>query len=443
MQNRLIFTVSELTRHIKASLEPQYEDIWVEGEISNMRIPSSGHCYFTLKDEKSQVRAVMFRMKTRLLRFVPEDGQKIVCRGRINVYEPRGEYQIVAEMMEPKGVGQLQLAFEQLKNRLQEEGLFRKETKKALPALPKKIAIITSPTGAAVRDIINITTRRFPDRHLLVVPVRVQGEEAPDEIAEALSLANRHHLADVILLARGGGSLEDLWAFNTEKVARAVAASDIPIISAVGHETDFTIADFVADIRAPTPSAGAEIVIKAKSEFARDLSHLVFRLTNGIHQGIDRIRNRVGHCAGHLTSPAKKTADYRLRIDDITMRLIQTLLRHVQQKRGEITNALMAVRSFSPARTIGAHKARTAYREKNLINAMRACVQQKTARMHTCLGRLNALNPLEVLERGYSITRQLPSHTIIKDAAQLKQGDSLNVTFSKGAVDCIVKKVLH
>ncbi|MBN2106659.1 MAG: exodeoxyribonuclease VII large subunit, partial [Deltaproteobacteria bacterium] len=261
MADRFIFTVAELTRHIRDTLESAYPDVWVEGEISNLRIPSSGHCYFTLKDEAAQLRVVMFRMQARLLRFTAEDGLKVICRGRINVYEQRGEYQLVADMLEPRGVGSLQLAFEQLKNRLAGEGLFAEERKKPLPFLPARIAVITSPTGAAVRDIIRIIHRRFPSVAILVVPVRVQGDEAPEEIARAIETVNQRGLGDVIIVGRGGGSLEDLWAFNTETVARAIAASALPVISAVGHETDTTIADFAADLRAPTPSAAAELVV--------------------------------------------------------------------------------------------------------------------------------------------------------------------------------------
>ncbi|MEI6126643.1 MAG: exodeoxyribonuclease VII large subunit, partial [Pseudomonadota bacterium] len=252
MKAPFVFTVSELTRHIKSALEPQYTDIWVEGEISNLKIPSSGHSYFTLKDAGSQIRTVMFRFQNRLLRFKPDDGLKVMCRGSINVYEPRGEYQLVVEIMEPKGIGALQLAFEQLKKKLQEEGLFDRDKKKPLPFLPRSIGVITSPTGAAVRDIITILHRRFPNREIIIIPVKVQGDDAPDEIVHALAMANDAHIADVLIVGRGGGSLEDLWAFNTEKVARAIFSSKIPTISAVGHETDFTIADFVADVRAPT-----------------------------------------------------------------------------------------------------------------------------------------------------------------------------------------------
>ena len=271
MANRFVFTVSELTRHIRDTLESAYPDVWVEGEVSNLRVPSSGHCYFTLKDDSSQLRVVMFRMQARQLRFVPGDGLKVICRGRLNVYEARGEYQLVAEMMEPKGVGDLQLAFEQLKQKLHGEGLFEAARKRALPFLPERVAVVTSPTGAAVRDIIRVMHRRFPNVGIIVVPVKVQGEEAPAEIAAALELVSRHGLADVIIAGRGGGSLEDLWAFNTEVVARAIAASAVPVVSAVGHEVDLTIADLVADLRAPTPSAAAELVVREKRELAQQV----------------------------------------------------------------------------------------------------------------------------------------------------------------------------
>ena len=248
MRTASVFTITELTRQIKETLEVSYSSLWVEGEISNMKTPSSGHSYFTLKDKNSQIRAVMFRYKNKSLKYTPEDGMKVVCKCRMNVYEPRGEYQLLIESMTPRGIGDLQFAFEQLKKKLEKEGLFNNVKKKKIPFLPEKIAVITSPTGAAVKDIINIITRRFPKMAIMIIPVKVQGKEASLEIEDALKTANTYFKADVIILGRGGGSIEDLWPFNEERVARAIFNSNIPVISAVGHETDFTIADFVADL---------------------------------------------------------------------------------------------------------------------------------------------------------------------------------------------------
>lgn len=442
MENRFIFTVSELTRHIKNSLEPMYPDIWVEGEISNLRIPTSGHCYFTLKDERSQIRTVMFRMKKKLLRFVPEHGLKVLCRGSINVYEPRGEYQFLVEMMEPKGIGELQLAFEQLKRKLQEEGLFDSEKKKPIPFLPGKIAVVTSPTGAAVRDILKVIPRRFPNVGIIVVPVKVQGDEAPDEIVEALGIVNDSFLADVIILARGGGSLEDLWAFNTEKVARAIFNSKIPVISAVGHEIDFTISDFTADLRAPTPSAAAELVVKEKKEVVKLLSNLVFRLRNVLFQCVERNRAKIKYCYSHLQYPAKKITDCQLRHDELYMRFVQTIPKFIRYKKADIQNAHKIILSHTPVNSIANKRTKTNYLTKNLLGLMHSIKDKKAALLKTCIVGLNALNSLNILERGYSITRLVPSMKIVKDAKDLKQEDTVNVKFSKGAVDCTVKRVL-
>lgn len=441
IENKFIFTVSELTRHIKDSLEPQYPDIWVEGEISNMRIPTSGHCYFTLKDEGSQIRAVMFRFQNKRLRFVPEDGLKVICRGGINVYEPRGEYQLLVEIMEPRGIGDLQLAFEQLKNKLQEEGLFDIRMKNPIPLLPQKIAIISSPTGAAVKDIIKIISRRFPNVEIIIVPVKVQGDEAPDEIVEALKIANDKSLADVLILTRGGGSIEDLWAFNIEKVARAIFASKIPVISAVGHEIDFTISDFVADARAPTPSAAAELVVKEKKGVLQILSHLGSRLTNGLSQHIERNRAKIEYFYSHLHYPTKKITDFQLRQDDFHLRLVQTTSRFIRNKKTDIQNVKKTILSNAPLQTIGNKRTQISYLTKNLENLIQSIKDMKNTALQTCIMRLNAYNPLNVIERGFSITRVVPSMEIVKDAEQLKKGDTVNITLKKGNIHCQVEKI--
>ena len=430
MESTFIFAVSELTRHIKDSLEPLYSDIWVEGEISNLRIPSSGHCYFTLKDKESQIMTVVFRLQKRLLRFVLEDGLKVICRGRINVYEPRGEYQLLVEMMEPKGIGELQLAFEQLKKKLQKEGLFDSEKKKLIPFLPGKIAVITSPTGAAVRDILKVIPRRFPNVGITVVPVKVQGDEAPDEIVEALSIVNDNFLADVIILARGGGSLEDMWAFNTEKVARAVFNSKIPVISAVGHEIDFTISDFTADLRAPTPSAAAELVVKEKKEIIQLLSNLVFRLNNVLFQCIERHKAKIKYFYSHLQYPSKKVTDCQLRHDELHMRLVQTIPRFIRYKRADIQNAHKVILSRTPVNIIANKRTKTNYLTKNLLGLIHSIEDKKASLLKTCIVGLNALNPLNILERGYSITRLVPSMKIVKDAKGLKEEDTVNVNIN-------------
>ncbi len=440
-KNRLVFSVSELNRHIKATLEPAYADIWVEGEISNLRIPQSGHCYMTLKDGGGQIRAVMFKGQQRMLRFVPEDGLKVICRGRISVYEPRGEYQIILASMEPRGVGELQLAFEQLKKKLGDEGLFDERRKKPLPFLPAKIAVITSPTGAAVRDIIKVLHRRFPGCGITVVPVKVQGDEAPDEITTALAVANEHNLGEVIILGRGGGSIEDLWAFNDEKVARAVFASDIPVVSAVGHEIDFTITDFVADLRAPTPSAAAEIVVKEKKELKKQTRQLDSRLKVLLSQSLERSRMQVKHLAASLQSPVRKLNDYQLRYDDLHAELLQNIAAGIRQRRERVETAQKIVLAHSPQQAVAVAGEKLHLLTKALKKGLYANLTSKAALLKTLAGRLNALSPLQVLERGYSITRQVPSREVVKDAAQLRQGSAVCITFHKGDALCRVENI--
>jgi exodeoxyribonuclease VII large subunit len=442
MANRFVFTITELTRHIRDTLESAYPDVWVEGEISNLRVPSSGHCYFTIKDEGAQLRAVMFRMQARLLRFVPEDGLKVICRGRINVYEQRGEYQLIVEMLEPKGVGDLQLAFEQLKQKLQQEGLFDAGRKKPLPFLPGRVAVITSGTGAAVRDIIRVMHRRFPNVTILVVPVKVQGDEAPQEIALAIATVNRHHLADVIIIGRGGGSLEDLWAFNTETVARSIAASDIPVVSAVGHETDVTIADYVADLRAPTPSAAAELVMREKRELVQLIAQYELRLHEGWGKQRWRILSRIDHACSRLRHPARRIGDLQLRLDDLQGRMAAAVPRLITRRRLAITSACRIIAAQSPAGRIAANRLKASFFEQRLAAGMAAAVQRKSSALQTLVAQLGAFNPAAILSRGYSIARLLPSLQIIRSSDDVASGASVRLTLGKGVVDCIVEKIV-
>ena len=313
---RRIYTISELTHSIKSLLETKFPFVWLVGEISNFHTPVSGHFYFSLRDPDAQISAVMFRGQNRNLRFRPEDGLSVIAMGRINVYEPKGIYQLIIEYLEPEGIGVLQLAFEQLKARLAAEGLFDEEHKQPVPFLPRRIAVITSPTGAVIRDILNVIGRRYPNVVIEIVPVRVQGEEAAGEIAEALYFLNEQDNAEVIVVARGGGSLEDLQAFNSELVARAIFSSHIPVVSAVGHETDFTIADFTADLRAPTPSAAAELIVPVKDDLVRLIQGITGTLRTSITQRLRLLRERNIRVSGRLVHPKRQIADYRLRLDD-------------------------------------------------------------------------------------------------------------------------------
>jgi exodeoxyribonuclease VII large subunit len=396
MQDIHILSISELTQLIKFQLEQSFDYLWVEGEISNFRIPSSGHFYFTLKDEKSQIRAVMFRSQNRTLEFSPEDGLSVICRGRLNVYETRGEYQLILDYLEPKGLGALQLAFEQLKQRLAQEGLFDPDHKKPLPQLPRKIGIVTSPTGAAIRDILNIIERRFANVGILIYPVKVQGEGAAQEIATALQELNQMPEIDVVILARGGGSIEDLWPFNEEVVARAIYHSEIPVISAVGHEVDFTIADFVADLRAPTPSAAAELVVRNKDDLIYNLNTVYVRLKNSIRKIYEFNQSRFAFLQKRMPDPRKMIPGLRLTIDEY----------------GE----------------------RIAFYVSNAVKI-------KKEKIEGMMGRLDALSPLNVLKRGYSITRTVPDLKVVRDAKQLASGDKINVRLFKGELMCRVEEV--
>jgi exodeoxyribonuclease VII large subunit len=390
-----ILTVTQLTIQIKDLLEGSFPDLWVEGEISNLSIPQSGHAYFTLKDEHSQIRAVLFRSSQRFLKFTLQHGMQVICRGRVSVYEQRGEYQLIVDYIEPKGVGALQMAFEQLKAKLEKEGLFDLDHKRPLPLLPQRIGIITSPTGAAIRDMLRVIKRRHPRMQILLYPVPVQGPEAAPAIVEAVLYFNREQNVDVMIVGRGGGSLEDLWAFNEETVARAIFASKIPVISAVGHETDYTISDFVADLRAPTPSAAAEMVVKSEESFRDFISSLESSIIRSIRRQIDLTRASLREYSRLLGDPRRLLEQYTQRVDELTGRLATGLGHHMSRDRALLTSL-----------TAG----------------------------------LDHLNPLSILSRGYSITKKLPAGIILKDPSDVKTGDLLSTRLHKGEVVSRVEK---
>ena len=393
-----IYTVSDLTAEIRASLEDSFSGIWVEGELSNFHQHSSGHMYFSLKDEASQIRVVMFRTANRQLKFQPKDGLALLVYGELSVYERRGEYQLVAEYMEPKGLGALQLAFEQLKERLRAEGLFDDARKRPIPLLPRRIGVITSPTGAAIRDIIHVLQRRFAGVDVLIYPVAVQGDQAAPDIVEALGELNRRGGLDVLIVARGGGSIEDLQAFNEETVARAIAASKIPVISAVGHEVDYTIADFVADLRAPTPSAAAELVIAKQGELMQRLDDLEARMTGVMRSRLHGLRVRMSGLDRHL-------------------RLLNPIERIRMQRRC------------------------LAERWKDLTGWANRRLAVLQSDLRATAGKLDALSPLAILHRGYSICLRLPGHEIVKDSSAVKAGDLVEVRLHHGRLRCDVREV--
>lgn len=434
-----IYTVSKLTAEIKALLEENFPFIWVTGEISNFSVPVSGHFYFTLKDERSQIRAVMFRGQNRNLRFVPEDGMSVTGLGRITVYEPRGAYQIIFEFLEPKGLGAMQAAFEQLKKRLAAEGLFEEKHKKPLPFLPRKISVITSPTGAVVHDILNIIDRRYPNIHIEVIPVKVQGEGADTEIAAAIRQLNALADADVAILARGGGSLEDLQAFNSEDVARTIFASKVPIISAVGHETDFTIADFVADLRAPTPSAAAELVVPRKEELERRCTELTLTLRSTFSKYIQNRRVLVSDVSKRLVHPKKKIQDLRLRVDDFTARLFRILINAIRQRRDHLGWKFEKLHAYNPLVQANNLKQKLKLLDDNLQYFIKMSVGAKVAMLRELTGRLQALSPEAILARGYSITRTIPDAVVIRDSKKVDLGQNLEVKLYEGALTCRVE----
>lgn len=438
---RKIWSVSELTARISNVLVTSFGNLWIEGEVSNYRPAQSGHLYFTLKDERAQVRCVCFRTQAMRLKFRPEDGLKLIVRGSISVYEPRGEYQIYVEHIEPSGIGALQLAFEQLKKRLDAEGLFEEARKKPLPMLPRRIGVVTSPQGAAVRDIIRILRRRFPNLHLIVYPVRVQGEGAAEAIVAALRYFARKQSVDVILLARGGGSIEDLWAFNEESVARAIAACTIPVVSGVGHETDFTIADFVADVRASTPSAAAEIVIRSRQEFQRHLGELENKISQRLRYLILEWRHHLKDLATHIgfRRLEELLRRHRQQTDELTSRLGIVLQGHIEKLRHRYTIAATRIASFDLRARIRTHGLRLVQRSAELGVRMERFLAGKAQRLERLRVQLEERNPLRVLQRGYAICTDSAGN-VISAADQVAVGAEVNVQLSRGRLGAEVRR---
>jgi len=429
-----IYTVSELTSEIKELLEEKYPFIWISGEISNFRIPVSGHFYFTLKDENAQINAVMFRGQNRNLKFSPEDGMSVTGMGRISLYEPRGTYQIILEYLEPEGVGAIQMAFEQLKARLSDEGLFDEQHKTPLPFLPNKISILTSPSGAVVHDIIGIVARRFSTINIEILPVKVQGKGAESEIVSALKILNTFSDANVAILARGGGSLEDFHAFNSEEVARSIFSSEIPVISAVGHETDFTIADFVADLRAPTPSAAAELVVPLKDDLERRCIEKSSALRNSIIYNISQLRTRINDISNRLEDPKKRIHDLRMRTDDYTLRLTRIFINQSQQRQERLIWRIDKLHSNNPFIKINISNEELEQKTFKLLNYMNIHISEKHSVLRELIAKLHALSPVAILSRGYSITRTIPDTAVVTDPRKVHVGQDLEVMVAKGAL---------
>jgi exodeoxyribonuclease VII large subunit len=437
-----IYTVSTLSEEIKNLLEAHFDFVWVEGEISNFRSPLSGHFYMVLKDEKAQIRAVMFRPQTRYLKFMPQDGMKVIVRGRVAIYEPRGEYQVILDYMEPLGVGALALAFEQLKKKLAAQGIFDESIKKPLPFLPQRVAVITSPTGAAIRDFLKIIRRRFANLEITVVPVKVQGEGAAGEMVEALDLVNRELDVDVIVLTRGGGSIEDLWAFNQEELALAIRASRIPVVSAVGHEIDITISDLAADLRAPTPSGAAELLVVEKETLKQQIMQLQVRLQSGLKTELASLQEKIRFLSRGLRDPRKRLADSWLRLDDMESRLSRMMSFMMMDRKRSLAAGERALILHSPLKIVAGLKQKIEFQSRSM--GMMVSRKLRDCRMDISMieEKLKDMSPLSVLGRGYSITRKLPEKRVLRSSSQVNKGDKVSVKLAEGELECLVEKIV-
>ncbi|MGH7332409.1 MAG: exodeoxyribonuclease VII large subunit [Candidatus Rokuibacteriota bacterium] len=440
MSERAVLSVSELTTRLRELIEERFPAVWVEGEISNFRLYASGHAYFTLKDAAAQLPAALFRTRVRRLRFEPRDGMHVLAFGSLEVYAQRGGYQLIVELLEPRGVGALQLAFEQLKGRLEREGLFEAVRKRPLPSFPRRIGLVTSPDGAALRDILRVIGRRFRDLSIVIAPAKVQGEGASAEIAQGLAALNALGDIDVIICGRGGGSLEDLWAFNEEVVARAIAASKVPVVSAVGHEIDFTIADFVADLRAPTPSAAAELVVREKQAVVERVRQLRGRLMLAMGRNLTHQRGRMDALARRrvLTDPGRPVRERERRVDDARVRLHRAGAATLGRATYRVELVTAALRANSPFVRIKEDRRRLEAARLELINALGRQTVNARHRLGLSAGHLNSLSPLAVLGRGYSLTR-LPSGVIVRSTRQVSVGADVRVLLDEGRIDCRVE----
>ncbi|WP_318978592.1 exodeoxyribonuclease VII large subunit [Effusibacillus dendaii] len=444
LQDEQILSVSELTAAIKMLLEqdPELSDVWVRGEISNYTHHSSGHMYFTLKDAGSRVKSVMFASKNRNLQFLPKEGMKVIVRGYLSVYERDGQYQLYVEDMQPDGMGSLFLAFQQLKERLEKEGLFDYTHKKQLPEFPKRIGVVTSPTGAAVRDIITTIRRRYPLADILLLPVLVQGAEAAPMIANAIHTLNEsaEWQIDVMIVGRGGGSLEELWAFNEEVVARAIFASRIPVISAVGHETDFTIADFVADVRAATPTAAAELAVPHLTELIRHMDNLRERLAVAMENRIQGYRKQLERFerSAVFRRPLDRVQQLRQQVDHLENELELRLVKWVSVRNKRLNDLSGRLMQKSPVERVIRTEERYGYLLSKLQTAIKNRLNAENNRLDRMLDKLDAYSPLHILKRGYTLTYESERHELVRSVRQIQPGDRVTVKFSDGALDCQV-----
>ncbi len=440
-EGRSVYSVTELTRDIKLSLERTFTNLWVAGEVSNLKLHTSGHYYFTLKDDQAQIPAVLFRGSTRHLRFRPRDGMAVLVWGHVTVYEPRGAYQIRVERMEPRGKGSLQLAFEQLKEKLGKEGLFESARKRPIPLLPQRIGIVTSTSGAALRDICRVLHRRFPNLEVLVYPAQVQGDLAAAEIAKGIQVLNRLSGFDVLIVARGGGSLEDLWPFNEESVARAIASSKIPVMSAVGHEVDFTIADFAADVRAPTPSAAAEMVVRRKEDFRERVLNLENRIQKSARYRVRELRSRIDGIATHSVFGAVRHGleTRGQRVDESIHRARFHMGRRLSRLRQGLQGLSVRLSERRIDRRLGEARTRLARLLARLEAAEHSRVHRGRRAFGEIASKLEALSPLSVLGRGYSLAWSAQGK-LLRSSDEAEVGDAVRLDLARGRLHCRVEK---
>ena len=440
-----ILTVSQLNDNIKYVLEETFGFVWVEGEVSNLHRPQSGHVYFTLKDDKSQIRAVYFRKygfsKNQVANFELEEGSSVLCRARLSVYPPRGDYQLIIESVEPRGVGALQKAFEQLKAKLAAEGLFDDQYKKEIPFIPKRIGVITSPTGSVIRDILNITKRRYPAVDILIAPVKVQGNDAAAEIIQALSNLHTNGTVDVIIIARGGGSLEDLAPFNDKNLARKIFRATIPIVSAIGHETDFTICDFVADLRAPTPSAAAELVVPERLALLTKITNLKKRVIAGYGRDMADRRKYLLGLEERFKDPRRQVTDLQIHLDNLQQRMHRDMRHQGQNLAGKLQKLELRLKHASPAKRIQETRMLLNNLQKETLTNFRSYWAARHESLQKSAAVLSSLSPLAVLQRGYSITRKLQSGEIVRSAGMLSTNEEVNIQLAKGKIQARVEKI--
>jgi exodeoxyribonuclease VII large subunit len=433
---RQILSVTLLNEQVRDLLEHSFPNLWVEGEISNLSQPSSGHLYFTLKDKGAQIRAAMFRGNNRFLTFVPKDGQHVVVKARLSLYAPRGDYQLIVEQMEEAGLGALRRAFDQLRLRLQQEGLFAAERKRPLPSVTRHLAVITSPTGAAIRDILSVLGRRFPGLPVTLIPVPVQGADAAPAIVRALALANQEPDIDAILVARGGGSLEDLWAFNEESVAHAIAGSRLPVISGVGHETDFTIADFVADIRAPTPSAAAELLSPVGEEILATLAGYEVSFGRALNSRLARHQQQLAHLQARLRHPGQRLRDLSQRLDELELRLRRAQQQQLRRHQQSLTHLLLRLQGRHPGKQLPGLGAQLVSLQHRLQHALQQILKTRHQRLGHLAERTQLASPLAILARGYAIVDG--PHGVIRSSQQVRVGDPITTRLAQGQLIAIV-----